>query len=339
MVTDPTIRSPIEEIDMKAISRKGFGGPDVMEVVDVPEPAVRPGCILIRVRAFGLNRAELYMRRGLWGEVADISGIECVGTVAADATGVLREGQTVMALMGGMGRTINGSYAEYVVVPASNVVAVETTLDWEILAALPEAYAVAWTCLHRNLELKAGQRLVIRGGTSSLGQAAIDIGSQLGADVIATTRRSGSEALLRSLGAAHVVTAQEDLLAAPDWPGGKADAVLDLIGNSTVLDSLRATRRGGRVCLAGFLGGLAPLAEFNPLGQMASGVQMSFFGSFIFGTPEFPLSDVPMQQIVDFAAGGLYRGRPTRIFGLTEVPMAHELMERNEARGKVVVLI
>ena len=69
---------------MKAISRKGFGGPDVMEVVDVPEPAVRPGCILIRVRAFGLNRAELYMRRGLWEEVADISGIECVGTVVSD---------------------------------------------------------------------------------------------------------------------------------------------------------------------------------------------------------------------------------------------------------------
>jgi NADPH:quinone reductase-like Zn-dependent oxidoreductase len=119
----------------------------------------------------------------------------------------------------------------------------------------------------------------------------------------------------------------------------QADAVLDLIGNSTVLDSLRATRRGGRVCLAGFLGGLAPLAEFNPLGQMASGVQMSFFGSFTFGTPEFPLSDVPMQQIVDFAADGLYRGRPTRVFGLTDVPRAHELMERNEAEGKFVVLI
>ncbi len=213
MKIDPTIRSPIEEIDMKAIVRKRFGGPEVLEVIEAPEPAVRPGCILIRVRAFGLNRAELYMRRGLWGDVAEISGIECVGAVVVDATGVLREGQTVTALMGGMGRTINGSDAEYVAVPASNVVAVETTLD---------------------------------------------IGCQLGADVIATTRRSSSEALLRSLGAAHVVTTAEDLLAAPGWPGGKADAVLDLIGNSTVLDSLRATRRGGHVCLAGFLGGLAP---------------------------------------------------------------------------------
>jgi len=324
---------------MKAIVRKGFGGPEVLKVVDVPEPAVTPGFILIRVRGFGLNRAELYMRRGLWGKVADISGIECAGTVVSDTTGVLREGQTVVALMGGMGRTINGSYAEYVAVPASNVAAVESSLDWDMLSALPEAYAVAWTCLHRNLELKPGQRLVVRGGTSSLGQAAIDIGGQLGADVVATTRRAGSESLLRSLGAAHVVATTGDLLAAPEWPGGKADAVLDLIGNSTVLDSLRSTRRGGRVCLAGFLGGLEPLAEFNPLSQMASGVHMSFFGSFTFGTPEFPLSDVPMQQIVDFAARGVYRARPTRIFSLSDVPRAHEMMERNEANGKFVVVI
>ncbi|ALE59100.1 zinc-binding dehydrogenase [Paraburkholderia sp. RL17-368-BIF-A] len=324
---------------MKAIVRSRFGGPEVLKVVEVPEPLLKPGCVLIRVRGFGLNRAELYMRRGLWGTVTEIGGIECVGTVVSDTTGVHREGQTVMALMGGMGRTINGSYAEYVAVPTSNVVAVETTLDWDILAALPEAYAVAWTCIRRNLELKAGQRLVVRAGTSSLGQAAIDIGCELGADVIAITRRSDNETLLRSLGATHVVTTTGDLLAAHDWPGGKADAVLDLVGNSTVLDSLRATRRGGRVCLAGFLGGLAPLTGFNPLGQMPSGVHMSFFGSFMFGSPEFPLSEVPMQQIVDLASMNQYRGRPARVFGLSDVPMAHELMERNEAKGKFVVVI
>lgn len=328
---------------MKAIVRKRFGGPEVLDIVERPLPAVKPGCVLIRVRAFGLNRAELYMRRGLWGEVAEVSGIECVGSVVSDATRVLREGQTVVALMGGMGRTIDGSYAEYVVVPAANVVAVETTLDWERLAALPEAYAVAWTCLHRNLEIKAGQRLVVRGGTSSLGLAAIDIGCQLGAEVIATTRRPEGEALLRSRGAAHVVMAAgefaSELLTAPGWPGGKADVVLDLIGNSTVLDSMRATRRGGRVCLAGFLGGLAPLADFNPLGQMPSGVQMSFFGSFNFGAPDFPLSDVPMQQIVDVEASGLYQGRAAHVFGFYEVPIAHELMERNEAAGKCVVVV
>lgn len=324
---------------MKAIVRDKFGGPEVLHIVERPLPVVKPGCVLIRVRAFGLNHAELYMRRGLWGEVAEVSGIECVGSVVVDATGILSEGRTVVALMGGMGRTIDGSYAEYVVVPATNVLALETTLDWAELATLPEAYAVAWTCLHRNLEVTAGQRLVVRGGTSSLGMAAIDIGSQLGAEVIATTRQPDRENMLRSQGAAHVVMGSAELTTAPGWPGGKVDAVLDLIGNSTVLDSMRATRRGGRVCLAGFLGGLTPLAKFDPLAQMSSGVQLSFFGSFMFGTPEFPLSDVPLQKIVDRAASGCYRGRPARVFRLAEVPIAHELMERNEAPGKLVVLI
>ena len=90
--------------------------------------------------------------------------------------------------MGGMGRTINGSYAEYTSVPVSNVVAIESELSWAELAAIPESYATAWTCLHRNLELKSGQTLVLRGATSALGQAALNIAAHAGANVIATTR-------------------------------------------------------------------------------------------------------------------------------------------------------
>ncbi|SFI03747.1 NADPH:quinone reductase [Collimonas sp. OK307] len=323
---------------MKAIIRKQFGGPDVLEMVEVAAPTVQPGAVMIEVRAFGLNRAELYMRRGEWGEVAAISGIECVGRVVSDATGCLLPGQTVMALMGGMGRTINGSYADYTVVPASNVIPVNTSLQWEVLAALPETYSTAWTCLHRNLELKAGQRLVVRGGTSSLGQAAIDIAVQLGAEVIATTRSAERAPLLRKLGAHHVVISNGELFEALAAIGGRVDAVLDLLGNSTVVDSLHATRRGGRVCLAGFLGGLAPLVDFNPLSQLPSGAHLSFFGSFNFGSEDFPLSDVPMQQIVNLVEGGQLRGRPSRIFAFSEASDAHQLMERNEAQGKFVVL-
>lgn len=323
---------------MKAITRKRFGGPDVLEVVEVAAPAMQPGAVMIEVRAFGLNRAELYMRRGEWGEVAAISGIECVGRVVSDATGRLKPGQTAMALMGGMGRTINGSYADYTVVPASNVIPVDTSLPWAVLAALPETYATAWTCLHRNLELKAGQRLVVRGGTSSLGQAAIDMAVQLGAEVIATTRSAERELLLRKLGADHVVISNGELAEALVPIGGKVDAVLDLLGNSTIVDSMHATRRGGRVCLAGFLGGLAPLVDFNPLSQMPSGVHLSFFGSFNFGSGDFPLAEVPMQQIVNLVEGGQLHGRPSRVFAFSEVPHAHQLMERSEAMGKFVVL-
>ncbi len=323
---------------MKAVVRKQYGGPEQLVLSNVPEPEAGPGMVLIRVRAFGLNRAELYMRRGSWGDVAAISGIECVGTVESDASGRLAHGQTVVAMMGGMGRSIAGSYAEYVTVPATNVLPVKTTLPWDRLAALPESYAVAWTCLHRNLAIQPGQRLVVRGGTSSLGLAAIDIAARLGVEIVATTRRPDRAASVHRLGARHVLAAEAELATTEGWPG-PADAILDLVGNSTLLDSLRATKRDGRVCLAGFLGGTDPLPDFNPLAQMPSGVQFSFFGSFNFGMPDFPLDDVPMQTIVDLAEQGVYKGRPAQVFSLAQLPEAHALMEANEAGGKLVVVV
>jgi len=115
------------------------------------------------------------------------------------------------------------------------------------------------------------------------------------------------------------------------------DAVLDLVGNGTILDSLTAVWRGGRVCLAGFLGGLAPMLSVNPLLQMPSGVQFSFFGSFVFGSPEFPLSDIPLQDIVDRVTSGDYKAKPVRVFRFEEIQEAHRVMESNQAGGKLVV--
>ena len=116
------------------------------------------------------------------------------------------------------------------------------------------------------------------------------------------------------------------------------DAVLDLVGNSTIMDSLDMLRRGGRACLAGWLGGLAPIADFNPLLQMASGVYLTFFGSFVFGTPGFPLSDVPLQEIAHQVAEGRLKAKPSRIFRFEEIREAHRVMEANEAGGKMVVV-
>lgn len=321
---------------MKAMVRKAYGGPEVLVPREVDLPVPGAGDVLIEVRAFGLNRAELYMRRGEWGDAAPISGIECVGVVKDDPSGALAPGQTVMACMGGMGRTVNGSYAEYVAVRRENVVPVDSVLDWVVLAALPESYAVAWTCLHGNLALLPGQRLLVRGGTSSLGAAAIDLALQLGARVSATTRQTSHKAQLLEMGVESVIVA-EGALADSAWDGVPFDAVLDLVGNSTVLDSMRAARPGGRVCLAGFLGGMAPVEGFNPLSQMPSGVQLSFFGSFEFGGPRFPLSAVPMQTIVRMVEAGRLRPRLGRVFGLDQLPEAHALMERNAACGKLVV--
>src|SRR5262249_26502317 len=150
----------------------------------------------------------------------------------------------------------------------------------------------AWTCLFRNLEITKGQSLVLRGATSSFGQAALNMAVNAGAHVIATTRSEKRFPMLRDLGASRVEIEVPDL-SKRIAEAKQLDAVLDLVGNSTILDSLNMLRRGGRACLAGWLGGLAPIAGFNPLLPMASGGSLTFFGSFVFGTPGFPLSDVP----------------------------------------------
>src|SRR5262249_54438661 len=267
---------------MRAILRAKFGGPEVLEIREIPEPEPKAGHAVIQVKAFGINHAEMHMRKGEWAEIADVSGIEGVGLIKSCPGGEFAIGTKVAALMGGLGRTINGSYAEFTRAPVSNVAAIESDLSWAELAAIPETYATAWTCLFRNLETAKGQTLVIRGATSSLGQAALNMAVNAGARVIATTR---SRDRFPILGALRAVRAEVE---APDLSrriaeAGRIDAVLDLVGNSTILDSLAMLRRGGRACLAGWLGGLAPIANFNPLLQMASGVSLTFFGSFVFG--------------------------------------------------------
>ena len=319
---------------MRAVVIEQFGGPEQLKLRERPEPAPLPGHVVIEVKAFGLNHAEIYFRKGVWGEVAKVSGIECVGRVRADPDGRFATGQTVAALMGGMGRTIDGSYAEFTRVPAANVVALDTTLPWDELAAIPESYATAWTCLHRNLALAPGHTVLIRGATSALGQAAVNLAVGTGAHVIATTRNPDRLATLRALGAQAPMLDGARL--SQDVKG--IDAVLDLVGTSTLVDSLAMARPDGRVCMAGFLGGGAPLAGFDPLMHMPSGVHLSFFASaFTFGSADYPLSGVPLQQMIDRAARGEYKAKPARVFPLDEIQEAHRLMEAGEANGKIVV--
>jgi len=323
---------------MRAIVITKPGGPEVLQIQEVADPVPGENEVLIRVKAFGVNHAETHMRKGEWPEATPISGIEAVGTVVTDPSGALAAGTRVLTIMGGLGRTRNGSYAEYTVAPASNVAAIETSLDWADLAAIPESYATAWLALHGNLGLAAGQSLLVRGATSALGQAAVNIASDLGARVIATTRRADRAGLLRSLGADGVVTEAGSIAGAVRElvPGG-VDGVLDLVGNSVLRDSLQAVRAGGRVCQAGFLGGLGPVADFLPAFDMPSGVQFSFFGSFEVGTAAYPISAIPFQAIVEKAEAGVYQAKPARVFGFEEIGTAHRVMEAGQAGGKLVV--
>jgi NADPH:quinone reductase-like Zn-dependent oxidoreductase len=323
---------------MRAIVLEKFGGLDSLVYKDIPEPEPMAGHVVIQIKAFGINHAEMHMRRGEWAEWMPVIGIECVGVVKSCPGGEFPVGAKVAAFMGGLGRTINGSYAEYTRVPVTNVVSIEADLPWVELAAIPITYATAWTCLFRNLEIQKGQLLVIRGAISSFGQAALKMAVNAGARVIATTADREHFSIAEKLGAERCEVDRRDL-SEHIAEAKKVDAVLDLVGNTVMLDSLRMLRRGGRSCLAGWLGGLEPIHDFNPLLQMPSGVYLTFFGSFVFGQPEFPVSDVPLQQIAQDAAAGRLNVKPTRVFRFNEIHEAHRVMEANEARGKMVVVL
>ena len=225
---------------MKAIVRQQYGGPEQLCVTEVPDPVAGKDEVLVRVRAFGINRAEQYFRQGHWGDVAAISGIECAGEVVHDPSGKLQPGQRVFALMGGMGRSRSGSYAELVAVPAVNVVPIRSALGWSELAAIPESYATAWSCLFDNLALRRGDTVMVRGATSALGLAALNLAAYTQARVVATVRHTGRASVAKENGA-DVVLVEGDGVgdALRELAPTGIDAVLDLIGTGTVLESLR----------------------------------------------------------------------------------------------------
>jgi NADPH:quinone reductase-like Zn-dependent oxidoreductase len=208
-------------------------------------------------------------------------------------------------------------------------------MSWTDLVAVPEVYAAAWAGLHQNLRLQPGQTVLVRGATSALGQAAVNIAADEGARVIATTRKPERAALLRGLGASEVAIDDGSLAGTVE----SVDAVLDLVGNSVLKDSLRLVGRPGRVCQMGFLGGLDPVDGFDPIADLPSGVQLSFYGSFVLGSPEFPLAEVPVAELIAKADAGVFRAKPARVFGFDEIVAAHRAMEEGQAGGKMVVSV
>jgi len=325
---------------MKAIVINQYGDADQLVIKESPIPVPAQNEVLVKVKAFGINRAEIDMRKGLWGDVAKVSGIECVGLVENDTSGRFTKGQKIAAIMGGMGLTRNGSYAEYTCLPLQNIFPVKTSLDWVELAAIPESYATAWSCLHENMNVKENDTVFIRGGTSALGQAAINITANIkGVTVISSTRSAERVDILKELGCSDVLIEGEDLneKIREKYPEG-IDSVLDIVGNTTLLDSLKMVKKNGAVCNAGFLGGGDPIS-FNPLVDMPHSVNLNFFASFMFGNDDSPISNIPMQKIVERVEQGKYKVHSSNVFDFNDISAAHQLMESNNACGKIVITL
>ena len=324
---------------MKAIVVEQAGPPEVLSPREWPKPEARPGWVLIRVKGFGLNRSELYTRQGHSPSVKfpRVLGIECVGEVESAPGSDLAPGTRVAAVMGGMGREFDGGYAEYTLVPASQAIPVRGDLDWTVFAALPETGLTAWRGLHEGLEARAGEWLLVRGGTSSVGMATIAIAKALGLRTIATTRNPAKRAALEANGANHVVI--DDGTIAPAVrkivPGG-VDRVFELIGTVTLKDSLQTLRRQGVCCYAGLLGNEWVLREFSPMEAIPNTVRLTTYTTHDVTREN---SQAALQRIVNEVAAGRLRPNLDKVFRFGEIVAAHRYMEENRATGKVVVMI
>lgn len=322
---------------MKAALTTRAGGPGVIELRELPKPEVKGGWVLIRVMAFGLNRSEMFTRQGHSPNVKFpiVQGIECVGMVEEDPSGKYEKGQQVAAIMGEMGREFNGGYAEYTLVPLKIIFPFKSELPWSTLGALPEMFQTVSGSLHQALEIKTGEILLIRGGTSSIGMLSGQLAKNEGLTVIATTRNPNKEKFLLENGADHVIIDDGTIAAKVRelFPKG-VNKVLELVGTVTLKDSLKCIAPKGIVCMTGILGNSWTLEEFSPMYDIPSTGRLTCYA----GDAE-NLSAEKLQEFIDAVTDGKITPRIDTVFKLDQVAEAHRYMESNQAKGKLVVEI
>lgn len=320
---------------MRAVVLKKPIDANDLNVINIPTPQVKPGWVLIQVKGFGINRSELFTRKGQSPSVIlpRVLGIECVGIVSDPSDSQFKVGQKVVSMMGGLGRSFDGSYAEYTLVPSNQVYPVDVDMDWDELAAIPEMYYTSWCSLVDTLKIEKNETLLIRGATSSVGLASIQIAKKLGAFVIASTRSSEKTTMLKSIGADSVVIDDESLSIEVNnlFPNG-VDKILELVGTSTLQTSFKCLKKGGILCMTGILGGKWDIDHFAPMEYIPSGSYFTIYDSQIVNTES-------LNKMIRFIQEENIKPIISKVFTLDEISEAHTLMEKNKASGKIVVVI
>lgn len=316
---------------MKAIVIYEAGGPEKLIYKEVPVPEVKPGWSLIRIMGRGVNHSEIFTREGQSPSVQfpRILGIECVGVIAETTDPIrLPEGQKVISIMGEMGRAFDGGYAEYALLPNHQIYPVSTDLPWETLAALPETYYTAYGSM-KNLRVKEGNRVLVRGGTSGVGIAFVRLvkSGLANVKVTGTTRNMRKAQALLDEGFDEVVEDKEQVLQTE----AKYDRIFDLIGPAALRDTFAHTAEGGVICVTGLLGGKWTLDDFDPLEDMPVNGYLTAFHS---GN----VTEQSLQEMLDFVAAHEVDCRPEKVFDLSEMVKAHEYLGSSRSFGKVVVM-
>ena len=300
----------------------------VLSETTVPE--VRPGWVLVKVKAFGMNHSEQILREfeieNDYIQKPVIPGIECVGEIADPSDSGLAVGQKVAALMGGMGRSFNGSYAEYALLPVHHVFPVDTDLSWTDMAAVPETYFTAWGSLFECLRLTGEDKLLVRGATCALGYASVQIAKALGCYVVGTTHRETKLPLLERAGCDECVLDGGSLR-------GRVSGItkaLELIGVKTVRDTMLSVEKGGIVCNTGVPGKVYEWDHFDPIKDIPNGVYLTGFYS------NYPTQPV-MRDIFHFLDERQLKPLVGAVYDFEQIREACIALDSGKVNGKIVV--
>ncbi|MBE6485659.1 MAG: Zn-dependent oxidoreductase [Methanosphaera stadtmanae] len=325
---------------MKAIVLEKTCEADELEITEIEIPKITPEHVLVKVNAFGINRSEIILREYEADEdyihLPVVPGIECVGTVIDSMSDEFKVGDKIISLMGGMGRSFNGSYEEYVSLPIKNTFKLNKEickkLSTEEIAAIPETYFTSYGSLFECLQLSPEDTLLIRGGTSATGLISLSLAKAIGCEVITTSRSNEKIAVLLAHGADYVLIDDGNISKKIKeiYPNG-VSKVLELVGPRTMADSLESLSLQGICCVTGILGNIEHIDRFDPIKDIPNGKYLTSF-----------FSNYPTQHIINkiFEYVLEYDLKPpiSKVFNsLDDISAAHKLMESNNAQGKIIV--
>ncbi len=324
---------------MKAIVLEKTCKAEDLKVSEIAIPQVEDDKVLIKVKGFGINRSEIILRDHEADEdyitLPRVPGIECIGEIVDPSNSSFEKGDIVACLMGGMGRSFNGSYEEYALIPIKNTFKIQEntleSLSLEEIISIPETYFTAFGSLYECLDLKSTDTLFIRAATSAAGISAIQLAKATGSKIIATSRNQVGIEKLEKLGVDYAIIDDGEIYqkVLDICPEG-VEKILDLIGPSQIKDTIKALKFRGIICVTGILGGEEYIKNFDPITDVPNGKYLTGFFS------NYP-SQKTIDEMFDFIIRHEIKPEIACVFNnLEDIPKAHLLMESNKAQGKII---
>lgn len=328
---------------MRAVTITAFGGVDGLQVRDVPDsPKATADNVRVRVRAAGLNRADILQRLGRYpappGYPQDIPGLEFAGEVSE--VGENRRwqvGDRVFGITGG------GAQAQYVTVPGSTLAAIPINLDWPEAASIPEVFMTAHDALFTQCQLQLGERVLIHAAGSGVGTAASQLVSNAGGFAYGTSRSAAKLARAKEFGLIDSIVVSDDPMefaeAVKRWTNGAgADVILDLVGGSYLQANLAAMGARGRLIFVGTTGGSRSEIDYS----IVMGKRLKIMGTSLRTrsiAEKAAVTQLFEKHVTPLLANGEIRPVIDAVFNMEQVKAAHQRLESNESIGKVVLLI